>query len=302
MAEQDGHIQLDRSIDSIFVGHRHRAELGDLDELIESIRERGLLQPVTITPDGVLVCGRRRLEAVRRLGWRTLRVWVRSGISDQLSRLLAERDENELRKPLTPTEEAALFDELSTLLAEDAERRQAASRFQPSDSAPTEDGGVESTPPRNQGKTRINAAQLVTGKDSHQRLERINAIRAAAADASVPERVRALAATELERVEAGGAVAPAFHRVQAAMGHEPTLTVHTSPAASLDVREDSAKRTTRAFVLTWSDLDGWTDHYDARALAADLSSEEWAMFERVLAESEVFAHELSAARAVLATG
>ena len=52
---------------------------------MESIERIGLLQPITITPEGVLVCGWRRLEAVRRLGWRSMKVWVRSGISDKLS-------------------------------------------------------------------------------------------------------------------------------------------------------------------------------------------------------------------------
>ena len=102
-----GHIELERQIDSITVGVRHRRDLGDMTALMKSIEEVGLLQPVTVTPDGVLVCGLRRLEAMRRLGRRTLSVWVRSGISDQLSHLLAQQDENEQRKPLSPVETAA---------------------------------------------------------------------------------------------------------------------------------------------------------------------------------------------------
>ena len=85
-----GHVELERRIDSITVGVRHRKDPGDLNALMKSIEEVGLLQPVTITPDGVLICGWRRLEALRRLGRRTLNVWVRSGISDQLSHLLAQ--------------------------------------------------------------------------------------------------------------------------------------------------------------------------------------------------------------------
>ena len=92
-----GHIELERQIDSITVGVRHRKDPGDLNALMKSIEEVGLLQPVTITPDGVLICGWRRLEALRRLGRRTLNVWVRSGISDELSHLLAQQDENEQR-------------------------------------------------------------------------------------------------------------------------------------------------------------------------------------------------------------
>ena len=60
----DGRIELKRSVDSIVIGHRHRTDLGDLDALAASITRDGLLQPPTITPDGVLVCGRRRLAAI----------------------------------------------------------------------------------------------------------------------------------------------------------------------------------------------------------------------------------------------
>ena len=101
----DGHIELERSVDSIVVGERHRRDPGDLTPLMDSIKRVGLLQPVTITPDGFLICGSRRLEAAKRLGWRTLRVWVRSGISDELTRLLAERDENVTHKPLSTLEQ-----------------------------------------------------------------------------------------------------------------------------------------------------------------------------------------------------
>lgn len=41
-------------------------QLGDINELAASIDRDGLLQPITITPDGVLVCGVRRLAAIRQ--------------------------------------------------------------------------------------------------------------------------------------------------------------------------------------------------------------------------------------------
>ena len=89
MGTNTGHIELERSIESIIVGKRHRTEFGDIDELAESITRDGLLQPVTVTPEGVLVCGARRLEALKRLGEKTIKVWVRSGISDRLAELSA---------------------------------------------------------------------------------------------------------------------------------------------------------------------------------------------------------------------
>lgn len=127
--DSHGHIELERSLDSITIGMRHRAELGDLKPLVDSIEHLGLFQPITITPDGLLICGRRRLEAVRRLGWRTVRVWVRAGISDELTRLVAEQDENATHKPLTSLETARLFREMRTHMREDAARRQQATRF-----------------------------------------------------------------------------------------------------------------------------------------------------------------------------
>ncbi|HWB38320.1 MAG TPA: ParB N-terminal domain-containing protein, partial [Rugosimonospora sp.] len=122
----DGHLELAWAVDAIKVGRRVRVDLGDIDELAASIRATGgLLQPITITPDGWLVCGLRRLEAVKRLGWTTVNVWVRN-LSSPLAMLLAEREENTVRKALTLTEAATVYREMKTVEAEDAARRQQA--------------------------------------------------------------------------------------------------------------------------------------------------------------------------------
>src|SRR3546814_12633107 len=69
MSDAHGHIELERRVDSIKVGVRHRSDAErDLAPLMRSIERLGLLQPVTITPDGMLVCGHRRLAAVKQLG------------------------------------------------------------------------------------------------------------------------------------------------------------------------------------------------------------------------------------------
>ncbi|EFG46742.1 ParB-like protein, partial [Brevibacterium mcbrellneri ATCC 49030] len=109
MSTHSGEIVLDRAVESIIVGHRHRHDLGDLDALADSIARKGLLQPPTITPDGVLVCGARRLAAIKQLGWRTVGVWVRSNVSTRLEHRLAEQDDNELHKDLDPREAAAMI-------------------------------------------------------------------------------------------------------------------------------------------------------------------------------------------------
>lgn len=147
MSERDGFIELERTVDSITIGTRHRTDYGDLSQLIASIKRDGLLQPVTITPDGVLVCGARRLEAIKQLGWRTVNVWVRSGITDRLGALLAEQDDNLLHKPLTPTEQATLYRELKEIMAEEAAQRQAATQFGTEGKQPGQPGAGESPGP-----------------------------------------------------------------------------------------------------------------------------------------------------------
>ncbi|MFB7893680.1 ParB N-terminal domain-containing protein [Microbacterium sp. NPDC056044] len=212
---QQGHIELDRSVDSIRVGSRHRADLGDIDTLAESIERQGLLQPITVTPEGVLVCGARRLAALRQLGVRKVSVWVRAGISDRLTQVLAEQDENALHKPLSPTEAVALYRECKALLAEEAARRQIASRFSTTEKPVPPDGAVTLTAPskRNDGDTRTRAALLVTGRRSFTTLERIGRLQDIADDPSLPAEVRHHAQEELDAVEDGAPVLPAFRRV-----------------------------------------------------------------------------------------
>lgn len=48
-----------------------RAGLGDIPRLADSIKANGLLQPIVVTPDKVLVFGHRRLVALKRLGWQS---------------------------------------------------------------------------------------------------------------------------------------------------------------------------------------------------------------------------------------
>ena len=320
----------ERTLDAITVGVRHRKDLGDIDELAHSINQIGMLQPIIITPDGVLVCGHRRLEAVRRLGWRTIKVWIRSGISNRLTELLAQQDENSLHKPLSPTEQADLYTELKALYAEEAQRRQEASRFGADDadsaasSAGVNGSGDSPEPSPNSRESRYQAAKMVTGSGSYQRLDHIKFLQAVAADTFQPPTVRELAAAELAAVEAGGPVEPAYRKIQAAI----ELAAHPSPDDdNLDrlatealerVKQTKARRgtkapperssrqnphetspryrTLRSFLLTWAELEGWTVHYDLDELARELTDDQYVRFDRAISESVAFRDRLGAAR------
>lgn len=212
-----GRIELERSVESIWVGTRHRHDLGNLDPLMESITRDGLLQPITITPDGMLICGARRLAAIRELAWKTVNVWVRSGISSTLGQLLAEQDDNVLHKPLTPTEQASLYAELKAVLMEDAARRQAATRFIGDTQNPRSHGGATVAPPATtSGKARAQAAMMITGKKSHTSLERINELQQLLAHPETPEPLREQAAIELAGIDEGGSITGAQQRIHVA--------------------------------------------------------------------------------------
>lgn len=255
--KQQGHIELDRSVDSIRVGSRHRADLGDIDALAESIDRQGLLQPITVTPEGVLVCGARRLAALRQLRIRTVSVWVRAGISDRLTQVLAEQDENAHHKPLSPSEAAALYRECKTLLAEDAARRQVASRFGSVDKPGAIDGAVTVTAPskRNDRDTRTQAALLVTGRRSFTTLERINRLSEIASDTSIPAEVRRHAQAELDAVENGAPVLPAFRRVSAnhVLTHLDKMAASESASPEGQRAADAASRIRAGEAPSWGE-------------------------------------------------
>lgn len=322
---EGGRVELERQIESITVGVRHRTDPGELSSLMRSIEEVGLLQPITVTPDGVLICGWRRLEAMRRLGRRTLSVWVRSGISDELSHLLAQQDENEQRKPLSPVESARLYEEIRLLEKEEAARRKAATQFGGQGHEGGACGPEESSGPC--GDSRSLAAHLVTGTQSFQRLEQITWLQTVAQDATQGKAIRDFAANMLGEIENGAPVSSAYKRVKAAVELASTPQQPTSATEDEVARlgaealkrvqdEKNAKRlralksqaarsarhrSPRSFALMWSELEGWTELYDVAELARGLTDDEWARFERVVTETTALRDQLRAARMAAAS-
>lgn len=321
-----GHIELERTLDSITVGNRHRIDLGDIDTLAASIEQHGLLQPITVTPEGVLVCGARRLAALRSLGVRKTNVWVRAGVTDRLGQVLAEQDDDALHKPLTPTETASLYQELKVLLAEDAARRQEASRFTTHKESRSPNGpATMAAPSTANGDARAQAAQFVTGRRSYTTLERIGELQRAAADPEVDPSVRARAQEELARIDDGAPVAPAHRRLASLLSEpDPDSVADTSRDADLEelatqarehtgisakrpervgasqrhrVADADAKLPVRAFVYLWDDLRGWWEQYDSEDIAHGLTDAQWHQFEETISGTVAFAEVLRDARA-----
>lgn len=97
----------DRLIKSIKVEDRARKDYGDLSELIQSIREKGLIQPITITDAGRLLSGGRRLEAASQAGLEVIACVIRQ-TADNIDALEIELFENIHRKDFLWAERARL--------------------------------------------------------------------------------------------------------------------------------------------------------------------------------------------------
>jgi ParB family chromosome partitioning protein len=91
--------------ESVRVSRRHRRAMGDLDALAASIAAEGLLQPIGITEDSVLVFGERRLLAVRDI---LKHATVAARIVHVSSIVAGEYAENEIRKDFTASERVAI--------------------------------------------------------------------------------------------------------------------------------------------------------------------------------------------------
>ena len=83
------------SLDSIVVdrANRQRRELFNIEELADSIHRNGLIHPIVVTPEHVLVAGERRYTAMKSLGWTSVPVQFTTDLSE-LELGIIELEEN----------------------------------------------------------------------------------------------------------------------------------------------------------------------------------------------------------------
>lgn len=105
--------------DDIKIGERVRKDLGEMDSLMKSIDEIGLLQPIGITKDNELIFGQRRLAACMLLGCEEIEAIIIN--IDDIVR--GEYDENCIRKDFTMSEREAIRLMIEPKLKEDAEEK-----------------------------------------------------------------------------------------------------------------------------------------------------------------------------------
>ena len=218
-------------IDWVQVASRHRKDLRDLTGLINSIEDVGVINPITVTPDGRLIAGQRRLEACRKLGWDSIPARVVDNLDDAAGRLRAERDENTEREPMRHSELVSLG-----LALEELERPRAAARKRvgrpPKTHVPENMSSDEPT-----GATaEVVADALGISRSTYDRAKHVVA---AANDPTLTEPERRVAQDALADMDATGVVQPNYDRVKdarfgrpskPAIGRPPKPTIETAAA------------------------------------------------------------------------
>jgi len=249
------HAELDWGVDSITVGTRHRKDLGDLEALKASIAEHGLLQPITVTQNGLLICGARRLAAVKQLGWKVVNVWVKADLSTKLTSFLAEREDQANVKPYTVAEMARLYEELKAEIAADAARRQKATQFGPGGVNPAVSGvgnlptpeeadgsGVGNLPTplgAATGDSRVQAAAMIGG--GYKTLEKVAMIRQIAADTARSDTIRDQATEALRQIDQDAPVDPLFTALRSVVRIDDLARIAADEAEPPEARETAER-------------------------------------------------------------
>jgi ParB/RepB/Spo0J family partition protein len=104
-------------LEAITVGERFREDFGDIEELKDSIRDKGIIQPITVDSNYTLLAGGRRYRAATELGLPTIPALIREFVDEVDSREI-ELMENLHRKDFTWAEKAKLTARIDALFRE----------------------------------------------------------------------------------------------------------------------------------------------------------------------------------------
>jgi len=105
---------MELELSKIIIKKRVRKNLGDLASLMDSLKRHGLMNPVVINEKNELIAGHRRMEAAKRLGWKSIEVRIVDG-RERADLVEMEIEENTQRKALTSDELAEAYLQLDRL-------------------------------------------------------------------------------------------------------------------------------------------------------------------------------------------
>ena len=73
-------------------------DLSNIDDLVDSIKEVGLLQPIIINNHNQILSGHRRFESIKRLGWEEVEVEIKDVKDEEVDLFLVHF--NKKRRPI----------------------------------------------------------------------------------------------------------------------------------------------------------------------------------------------------------
>ena len=109
------------NVADIIVGVRFREDMGDIDTLVESIRDKGVIQPITVNQNMELIAGGRRTHAAKLAGLTKIPALIRDQSNMEngdIDLREIELIENTVRKDFTWSEHAKLVAELHRMCSE----------------------------------------------------------------------------------------------------------------------------------------------------------------------------------------
>ena len=275
-------------LDQIVIGERARLDYGDMTDLMESIREHGILSPITLLPGNRLLCGGRRVEAARALGLESVPFHIAKTQDDALARIKAERDENTCRKDMTPEELVNIGLEIEELERPKAQARQAEGlahgpRARAGDwSGP--DGPNQSEKPETNRTAAVVGDALGVSKNTYKRAKHV--VQTARGDNNPTPEVQEAAQEALKEMNDGQAtITGAYNKVRKARGAKPGRLAMPQPPrfggnrkkhlAQIDSLVVALSGANTAFdhIRQASDLDASVTSEEAARLVGDLSRE-----------------------------
>ena len=90
-------------IKDIKIKRRVRKDLGNLEDLKDSMKIYGLMNPITLNSKYELIAGERRLQSAIQLGWTSINANIVDNLSE-VEQLEMEIEENNQRKEFTEAE------------------------------------------------------------------------------------------------------------------------------------------------------------------------------------------------------
>lgn len=90
-------------IKDIKIKRRVRKDLGNLEDLKDSMKIYGLMNPITLNSRYELIAGERRLQSAIQLGWTSINANIIDNLSE-IDQLEMELEENNQRKEFTDAE------------------------------------------------------------------------------------------------------------------------------------------------------------------------------------------------------